>query len=230
MIEITLAQKIVAWILPVLFAITVHETAHGWVALQLGDKTAMMLGRLTLNPMKHIDPLGTILVPGMMLLLTGFMFGWAKPVPITWQNLRNPKRDMVLVAAAGPIANLIMAILWALIIRLGLALGDTGLALVFMGVVGIFINTILFALNLLPLPPLDGGRIMTGLLPGPWAWRFSRIEPYGFMILVLLMVTGILGAILWPIIGSVMSALQPITGLQQNSFITILRLLGILRG
>jgi len=163
-------------------------------------------------------------------LLTGFMFGWAKPVPITWQNLRNPKRDMVLVAAAGPIANLVMAILWALVIRLGLALGDTGLALVFMGVVGIFINTILFALNLLPLPPLDGGRIMTGLLPGPWAWRFSRIEPYGFMILVLLMVTGMLGAILWPIIGLVMSALQPITGLQQNSFITILRLLGILGG
>jgi len=230
MIEVTLVQKIIAWILPVLFAITVHETAHGWVALQLGDKTAMMLGRLTLNPMKHIDPIGTILVPGLMLLLTGFMFGWAKPVPITWQNLRNPKRDMVLVAAAGPIANLVMAILWALVIRLGLALGDTGLALVFMGVVGIFINTILFALNLLPLPPLDGGRIMTGLLPGPWAWRFSRIEPYGFMILVLLMVTGMLGAILWPIIGLVMSALQPITGLQQNSFITILRLLGILRG
>ena len=222
MLEITIVQKIVAWILPVLFAITVHETAHGWMALQLGDKTAMMLGRLTLNPLKHIDPLGTIIIPGLMFMMAGFIFGWAKPVPITWQNLGNPKRDMVLVAAAGPISNFIMAILWALIIRIGLALGDNGLALVLMGVAGIFINTILMVLNLLPLPPLDGGRVMTGLLPGPLAYRFSRIEPYGFFILVALLVTGLLGALLWPVIEFFMSLMAGISGLEPRTFLRVL--------
>lgn len=222
MLEITIVQKIVAWVLPVLFAITVHETAHGWMALQLGDKTAMMLGRLTLNPFKHIDPLGTILIPGLMYMMAGFIFGWAKPVPITWQNLGNPKRDMVLVAAAGPVSNFFMAILWALIIRVGLALGDSGLALVFMGVAGIFINTILMVLNLLPLPPLDGGRVMTGLLPGPLAWKFSRIEPYGFFILVALLVTGLLGALLWPVIEFFMSLMAVISGLEPRTFIQVL--------
>jgi Zn-dependent protease len=222
MLEITIVQKIVAWVLPVLFAITVHETAHGWMALQLGDKTAMMLGRLTLNPLKHIDPLGTILIPGLMYMMAGFMFGWAKPVPITWQNLKQPKRDMVFVAAAGPASNLIMAILWALAIRIGLALGDTGLALVFMGVAGIFINCILMALNLLPLPPLDGGRVMTGLLPGPLAYRFSRIEPYGFFILVGLMVTGLLGVILWPVIEFFIGLMAGISGLEPRTFMAVL--------
>jgi len=222
MLEITIIQKIVAWVLPVLFAITVHETAHGWMALQLGDKTAMMLGRLTLNPLKHIDPLGTILIPGLMYMMAGFMFGWAKPVPITWQNLKQPKRDMVFVAVAGPASNLIMAILWALAIRIGLALGDTGLALVFMGVAGIFINCILMALNLLPLPPLDGGRVMTGLLPGPLAYRFSRIEPYGFFILVGLMVTGLLGVILWPVIEFFIGLMAGISGLEPRTFMAVL--------
>ena len=226
--EITLIQKIAAWALPVLFAITVHETAHGWMALRLGDKTALMLGRLTLNPLKHIDPVGTILVPGLMLMLSGLMFGWAKPVPITWQNLGNPKRDMVLVALAGPLANLLMAVLWALVIRLGIMLGDIGVPLIFMGAVGIFINTLLMALNLLPLPPLDGGRVMTGLLPGPLAWKFSRIEPYGFLILIGLLVTGILGTILIPVIWLVIDTLAPITGLQPRMFINVLRMLGIL--
>lgn len=228
--EITLIQKIAAWILPVLFAITVHETAHGWMALRLGDKTALMLGRLTLNPLKHIDPVGTILVPGMMLMLSGLMFGWAKPVPITWQNLGNPKRDMVLVAVAGPLANLLMAFLWAVIIRLGILLGDIGLALIFMGAVGIFINTLLMALNMLPLPPLDGGRVVTGLLPGPLAWKFSQIEPYGFLILIGLLVTGLLGTILIPIIQLVITVLAPVTGLQPSVFINVLKLLGILGG
>jgi Zn-dependent protease len=222
MLEITIVQKIVAWILPVLFAITVHETAHGWMALRLGDKTAMMLGRLTLNPFKHIDPLGTILIPGLMYMLAGFMFGWAKPVPVTWQNLKQPKRDMVFVAAAGPMSNLVMALLWALAIRIGLALGDAGLALVFMGVAGIFINTILMVLNLLPLPPLDGGRVMTGLLPGPLAYKFSLIEPYGFFILVGLLVTGLLGVILWPVIEFFMGLMAGISGLQPRTFMAVL--------
>jgi Zn-dependent protease len=226
--EITLVQKIAAWVLPVLFAITVHETAHGWMALRLGDRTAQMLGRLSLNPIRHIDPLGTIVIPALMLMLSGFMFGWAKPVPITWQNLGNPKRDMVLVAAAGPLANLLMAVLWALVIRLGLVLGEPGIALVFMGAVGIFINILLMALNLLPLPPLDGGRVVTGLLPGPLAWKFSRIEPYGFPILIVLLVTGILGKILIPIIWVVISVLAPITGLTPQTFVNVLQLLGIL--
>ena len=222
MLEITIVQKIVAWILPVLFAITVHETAHGWMALRLGDKTAMMLGRLTLNPFKHIDPLGTLLIPGLMYMLAGFMFGWAKPVPVTWQNLKQPKRDMVFVAAAGPMSNLVMALLWALAIRIGLALGDAGLALVFMGVAGIFINTILMVLNLLPLPPLDGGRVMTGLLPGPLAYKFSLIEPYGFFILVGLLVTGLLGVILWPVIEFFMGLMAGISGLQPRTFMAVL--------
>jgi Zn-dependent protease len=222
MLEISIVQKIVAWVLPVLFAITVHETAHGWMALQLGDKTAMMLGRLTLNPLKHIDPLGTILIPGLMYMMAGFMFGWAKPVPITWQNLRQPKRDMVFVAAAGPASNLIMAILWALVIRIGLALGDAGLALVFMGVAGIFINCILMVLNLLPLPPLDGGRVMTGLLPGPMAYKFSRIEPYGFFILIGLMVTGLLGVILWPVVEFFIGLMAGMSGLEHRTFMAVL--------
>ncbi len=225
MLEITIVQKIVAWILPVLFAITVHETAHGWMALRLGDKTAMMLGRLTLNPFKHIDPLGTILIPGLMYMLAGFMFGWAKPVPVTWQNLKQPKRDMVFVAAAGPMSNLVMALLWALAIRIGLALGDAGMALVFMGVAGIFINTILMVLNLLPLPPLDGGRVMTGLLPGPLAYKFSLIEPYGFFILVGLLVTGLLGVILWPVIEFFMGLMAGISGLQPRTFMAVLKAL-----
>ncbi len=229
MFEVSLVQKIVSWVPPVLFAITVHEVAHGWIAARLGDKTALMLGRLTLNPVKHVDPIGTILVPGLLMLMqTGFLFGWAKPVPITWQNLKHPKRDMALVAAAGPTANLLMAVGWALVIRLGLLLGESGLALVFMGTAGIFINTILMVLNLLPLPPLDGGRVMTGLLPGPLAWKFSRIEPYGFMILIALLVTGVLGKIMWPVISLVMSSLGLVSGLSARDFQQVLyALLGI---
>ena len=200
--------KAAIWVLPVLFAITVHEVSHGWVAKLLGDPTAMMLGRLTLNPVKHIDPIGTILLPALMLLLPGsFIFGWAKPVPVTWENLRRPKRDMALVALAGPGANLVMAFLWAIAARFGVAAtGTSGFMdwfatpLVYMGQAGIVINVVLMALNLLPLPPLDGGRIVTGLLPGPLAYRFARIEPYGLIILLVLLFSGLLGKILWPVI------------------------------
>ena len=142
MLELSLVQKIAIWVVPVVLGITVHEVAHGWIASRLGDKTAMMMGRLTLNPMKHIDPMGTILIPALLLLMNaGFIFGYAKPVPITWQNLGQPKRDMALVAVAGPLSNLLMAGGWALLIRLALLLGENGTALVYMGVAGITINT-----------------------------------------------------------------------------------------
>ncbi|MEN8205026.1 MAG: site-2 protease family protein [Pseudomonadota bacterium] len=228
MLELSLVQKISIWVVPVLLAITVHEVSHGWIARKLGDNTAFMLGRLTLNPLKHVDPVGTILIPGMLLLLqAGFIFGYAKPVPINWKNLHHPKRDMALVAAAGPGANLLMAIAWALLIRLGLLLGETGMALILMGVAGITINIILMVLNLLPLPPLDGGRVMTGLLPGPWAYRFSRIEPYGFFILIGLLVTGVLGMVLWPVISVVMSMVVPVSGLSAQKFqLLLLTLMG----
>ena len=228
MLELNLVQKIAVWVVPVLLAITVHEVAHGWIARKLGDNTAFMLGRLTLNPLKHVDPMGTIVIPGLLLLMqAGFIFGYAKPVPINWKNLRQPKRDMALVAAAGPGANCLMAIGWALLIRLGLLLGETGMALVLMGVAGITINIILMVLNLLPLPPLDGGRVMTGLLPGPWAYKFSRIEPYGFFILIALLVTGVLGMVLWPVISAVMSMVVPVSGLSAQKFqLLLLTLMG----
>ena len=228
MLDLNLVQKISIWVVPVLLAITVHEVSHGWIARKLGDNTAFMLGRLTLNPLKHVDPVGTILIPGMLLLMqAGFLFGYAKPVPINWKNLRHPKRDMALVAAAGPGANLLMALGWALLIRLGLSLGETGMALILMGVAGITINIILMVLNLLPLPPLDGGRVMTGLLPGPLAYRFSRIEPYGFFILIGLLVTGVLGMVLWPVISMVMTMVVPVSGLSAQKFqLLLLTLMG----
>lgn len=222
MFELNLLQRMAVWALPVLFAITVHEVAHGWMARRLGDPTAMMLGRLTLNPLKHIDPLGTILIPGLMLMLGGVIFGWAKPVPVTWQNLRHPKQDMVWVALAGPVANLLMAIIWAIIAKLGMAAytpdSFSALFLIYTGVAGISINVILMALNLLPLPPLDGGRVLTGLLPGPWAWKLSRIEPYGFFILVALLYTGVLGHVLQPVIGVFEMVLTRFAGMQPTLF------------
>ncbi len=202
--NLSLPQLAAVWVLPVLFAITVHEVAHGWVAKQLGDPTAERLGRLTLNPIKHIDPVGTLLVPGLLLIMGGFLFGWARPVPVTWENLRHPKRDMALVAAAGPGVNFLMALLWGLLMKLGLTLPPTLAAiatpLFYMGQAGIAINLVLMVLNLLPLPPLDGGRVAVGLLPGPLAWRLSRLEPYGFFILLALLATGLLGRMLSPVV------------------------------
>ncbi len=225
--EVNLIQRIVIWALPVLFAITVHEVAHGWMALKLGDRTAMMLGRLTLNPIKHIDPIGTLLVPALMLLVGGFIFGWARPVPVTWENLRRPKRDMALVAAAGPLANLAMMIFWVAVLKLGLALaeGFSWLAqpLAYMGVAGIFINAVLMVLNLLPLPPLDGGRVVSGLLPDRLAWHYNRIEPYGFLILLVLFFTHVLGKIMWPIISAVFGGLFLVAAVPWDLFMNILQ-------
>lgn len=220
--ELSLLQRVAIWVLPVLFAITVHETAHGWMALRLGDPTAKMLGRLTLNPIKHIDPMGTILVPGLLLMFSSFLFGWAKPVPITYQNLRRPKIDMAWVAAAGPLSNLLMAIFWALVSRVGVMLGtvseELSMFLIYSGVAGMFVNTLLMVLNLLPIPPLDGGRVVSSLLPGPLSWRYDKLEPYGLIILVGLLLTGILSKIIWPVITMVLLLLAPVGGFSEEGF------------
>lgn len=201
-------QGIAIYALPVIFAITMHEAAHGYIAKQFGDFTAHNAGRISMNPMRHIDPVGTILVPLALFVLSkltvgsGFLFGWAKPVPVDFANLRHPKRDMLWVAAAGPGANLLMAFFWALMIKLALAMPDSAFAkpLALMGIAGIEINVILMVLNLLPLPPLDGGRMMVSLLPNRIAYPFARIEPYGFMILLVLLFSGILSIIIGPVI------------------------------
>ncbi|HVV67627.1 MAG TPA: site-2 protease family protein [Gammaproteobacteria bacterium] len=193
---LSLLQIILIYAIPILFAITVHEVAHGWVASRLGDQTARMMGRLTLNPIKHIDPIGTIIVPALLLLTVGFLFGWAKPVPITWRNLRHPRRDAALVAIAGPFANLVMVILWALVTKVGELVGAK--AVVMMGQIGIGINLILMLLNIIPIPPLDGSRVVSSLLPPRWAAKYSLIEPYGFIILLVLILFGLLGVVLGP--------------------------------
>lgn len=200
-----LIQTIVLFALPVIFAITLHEAAHGYVARVFGDPTATLAGRVTLNPTKHIDPIGTIAVPlGILLMSKLFggpplLFGWAKPVPVDFGRLKNPKRDMCWVALAGPAANLLMAILWAMSVRFLLEAGAGRESFWFqMAVIGIQINLVLMALNLLPLLPLDGGRILFSLLPNQLAWQYGRLEPYGMMILIVLLVTGSLWVFLEP--------------------------------
>jgi Zn-dependent protease len=214
-------ETIVLWAVPVVFAITLHEAAHGYVAKLFGDRTAEMLGRITLNPIKHIDPVGTILVPGLLLLTAKmmggapFVFGWAKPVPVNFGNLRHPKRDMIWVAGAGPLANFVMAFLWALLMQ---ASEPTGIlasdGLLQMAQIGISINLMLMALNLLPLPPLDGGRIAVGLLPNRASYALSRVEPYGFIIiLVLIAIPGALWTVLGPVYQACAYLLYHVTGL-----------------
>jgi len=197
--DLTLIQRIVVWVLPVIFAITVHEVAHGWVAKQYGDKTASQLGRLTLNPIKHMDLLGTLVIPGLLLITSaGFIFGWAKPVPVDPRYFKNPRRDMAVVAVAGPVSNLLMAFAWAMIAKLGvvIAIKDVTLPLVLMGMAGIQINLVLALINLIPIPPLDGSRIVSGLLSNRLAWQYNKLERYGFFILIALLWTGGLAYIL----------------------------------
>lgn len=226
--ELHLVQIIAIYALPVIFAITLHEAAHGYVARHFGDMTAYLEGRVSLNPLRHIDPFGTIALPLILLALTklfggGIIFGWAKPVPVNFANLRHPKRDMLWVAAAGPLSNLAMALIWALVLKLGLSMpGSTfALPLALMGAAGVFFNIIIMVLNLVPLPPLDGGRILVSLLPHRLAWHVARIEPYGFLILIALLFTGVLGAMLWPAIGLLMAAVAGLLGLPMSDLIKL---------
>jgi len=209
-------EAIALGVVPVVLAITLHEAAHGFVARMFGDQTAWMLGRVTLNPIKHIDPVGTILLPGVLLLMHApFLFGWAKPVPVNFGNLRNPKRDMLWVAAAGPGANFAMAFAWALLLKGALPngmLASAGLAE--MAQIGIEINLMLMALNLLPIPPLDGGRIAVSVLPRRAAMAWAGLERYGlFIVLALLLIPGLLNALMSPIVSAGARVLETLLGL-----------------
>ena len=202
-------QGVAVGAIPILFAITLHEVAHGMAARHFGDRTAEMLGRLSLNPIKHIDPVGTIVVPALMFFTSGFLFGWAKPVPVNFRNLRNPKRDMIFVALAGPVANIVMGIAWALLLKgifaFGLSGGVAGVFLISMAEIGISINILLAAFNLLPIPPLDGGRVLRGLVSESIGQYLDRIEPFGLIIMVLLLVSGFLWVLVSPMLALVRS-------------------------
>jgi len=208
--------KILLVLLPVITAITLHEAAHGWVANKLGDPTAKDLGRITVNPIKHIDPIGTVVIPIVMIVATGFAFGYAKPVPVNVRNFEHPQKDMALVALAGPFSNFIMAIFWTLVLAIGFKLlshGEVLSALKYMASVGVIINIVLMVINLLPILPLDGGRIVTGVLPFKWAVQYVRTEKLGMLLVILLLVTGILGKILGPMVDMVQKQLFSLFGL-----------------
>ncbi len=221
--DLNLIQQLAVFVLPLIFAITVHETAHGWVADKLGDHTARMQGRITLNPIPHIDPVGTLLVPLALYAVSslsgggGMLFGWAKPVPIDPRNFRHYRRDMALTAAAGPASNLLMMLGWALVLRLTLGMESlsqwVAAPLAYMALGGILINGLLMVLNLLPILPLDGGRVVASLLPPRLALPYSRLEPWGMFVLIALMATGLLGAILLPALEGVQSLAYRMAGI-----------------
>lgn len=216
MIE-SLIQTIAVAALPVIFAITLHEAAHGYAARHFGDPTAWQQGRISMNPLRHIDVLGTIVIPAAILIFSGgtFLFGYAKPVPVDFSRLRHPKSDMLWVAAAGPGANLFMAFFWAFMLKLAWLMpgNDFTLPLSEMSKIGIMVNCVLMVLNLFPLPPLDGGRIAVSLLPHKLAWKFAQLERWGFPILLLLLFTGVLGEIMNPLVIFAARAIESIFGL-----------------
>ncbi len=210
-----LIQTVLIAAIPVLFAITLHEAAHGYVARHFGDMTAYQQGRITLNPLRHIDPVGTILFPLLTLWLGGILFGWAKPVPVNFAALRRPKQDMLWVAIAGPASNLFMALCWAFLYKMATLLPGSYFAVPLLGMAewGIRINVVLMVLNMLPLPPLDGGRVAVSLLPHRQAWQLSRIEPYGMFILIFLAVTPVLSFILSPVVNLMFRLLSLLFGI-----------------
>ena len=212
MADFNFIQKVFIYAIPVLFAITVHEVAHGWIASKLGDQTAKMMGRLTLNPIKHVDPIGTVVVPIIILLVSPFILGWAKPVPVDWRNLKRPKLDMAWVAIAGPVANLVMMIFWAILAKIivvsGLGNYHYSVPVFAMAMVGIGINIVLMVLNLIPIPPLDGSRVLSALLPPRAAFQYNRLEPYGLIIVLLLLFSGVLGKFFFPVVDSFNSAVK----------------------
>jgi Zn-dependent protease len=212
-----LIQTIAIAALPVVFAITLHEAAHGYAARHFGDPTAWQAGRISLNPLRHIDPVGTVLIPLLILLFSAgsFLFGYAKPVPVNFSRLRNPKQDMFWVALAGPAANLFMALVWAALLKLAweMPVNDFTVPLSEMSKLGVIINCVLMVLNLLPLPPLDGGRIAVSLLPYPLASKFAQLERWGFPILLLLLFTGILGLVMSPLVQMLAGLIETLFGL-----------------
>jgi len=212
----SLISQILIYAIPILLAVSLHEAAHGWIAHLLGDPTAKRLGRLTANPLKHIDPIGTVVVPLVMILVVGFPFGWAKPVPVDVSNFQHPQKDMALVALAGPVSNFLMAIFWTLVLVVvmkGFAHGSFTVPLKTMAEVGVVINLVLMVLNLLPVPPLDGGRIVTGILPFKAAILFVKFEMIGMWVVIFLLASGFLGKILMPAVQAVQANLYAIFGL-----------------